>query len=220
MNNLSCTKTFFNIDNIMSSPKSIFICLWVIFMYLPLSPDPFQEEAIFQNSKCSLSTFLAANSSSNFSFLFDLKIKHFPNSNFICNLSNSWGPNKSRDTLCFFTPSVTDNFLKNNKQTRLRLRESFQEELTPLSFLRVAPGYPWHIASGDGVGRQTSSIIARSVFLWVTLSVIVSRCTYYQSWSFKHRFRMFVTKKLIMSLRQKLIKVCTIKTVTFNFKNQ
>ena len=81
----------------------------------------------------------------------------------------------------------------------------------------VAPKYPWHISSRDGVGRQTS-IITRSVFLWVRLSVIVSRCTYYQSGSFKHRFRRLVTKKLIMSLRlwiirQKLIKLCTVKTV-------
>ena len=72
------------------------------------------------------------------------------------------------------------------------------------------------------MGRQTS-IITRSVFLWVTLSVIASRCTYYQSGSFKHRFRMLVNKKLIMSLRlwiirQKLIKLCTIKTVSFNLK--
>ena len=118
----------------MSSPKSIFICLWVIFMYLPLSPDPFQEEAIFQNSKCFLSTFLAANSSSNFSFLFDLKIKHFPNSNSICNLFNSWGPNKSRDTLCFFT------FWKTTNRPGLDLGNLFRRNLPPYLFFGLPLG--------------------------------------------------------------------------------
>ena len=80
-------------------------------------------------------------------------------------------------------------------------------------------------AAVDGVGRvgcQSFSPL-RSINLWIILAVIASRCTYYQSQRFKHRFRVLVCKRQKMSLRlllikKKLTKLCTVKTVYCNLK--
>ena len=116
-----------------------FIYLYILFMCWPFNCVNFQKKATFQNLKFPFSNFLATNGtkySSNFSFLFCPTLKHFPNS--IQNFSYSWESNKSRDSLCFFPPSAIENFSNSPKQTRTKLREFFQDKLTPYLFL----GFP------------------------------------------------------------------------------
>ena len=170
----------------MDNPQRTLFCLYILFMCLCL------PQAIFQTP---FSSFLATNGtkcSSTFSLSHCPTFKYFSKS--FCNFSHSWESNKSRVTLCLFTPSVTEKFPNISKQTRLKLRESFQEKLTPLSFLRIPSENPWQIPlSADGVGRLSSPIIMRSMLLWVMIYVIVTRRTYYQSRSFKRRFRISVS---------------------------
>ena len=153
-------------------------------------------QAIFQTP---FSSFLATNGtkcSSTFSLSHCPTFKYFSKS--FCNFSHSWESGKSSDTLCLCTPSVIEKFSNIFKQTRLKLRESFQEKLTPLSFLRIPSKNPWQIPLfADGVGHLTSPIIMRLMLLLVMISAIVTRHTYYQFQSFKHRFRLLVSKKPI-----------------------
>ena len=104
----------------MDNPQRTLFCLYILFMCLCL------PQAIFQTP---FSSFLATNGtkcSSTFSFSHCPTFKYFSNS--FCNFSHSWESNKFRDTLCLFTPSVTEKFPNISKQTRLKLRESFSPD--------------------------------------------------------------------------------------------
>ena len=183
--------------------QKTFIYLYLVLMCLPANPDTFQKEANFQNI---FKNFLQAP-------LF--------NHNINGNYSFSW--DGSRDFLCFFAPSAIENITISRKHTRLKLGESFQEKLIPISSLQVFSKYPWRTSvSMDGVGRQNVSQL-HSLILWVMITVIGSRCIYYQSQRFKHRFRVLVCKRQKMSLRvllikQKLTKLCTVKATYLNTK--
>ena len=176
-------------------------------MCLPLGHETFQKEATFKNP--------FENLFQNFS-----KAPLF-NCDLNCNFSNSW--DRSRNSLCFCVPPIIENFFNTQKQTRLNLGESFRENLIPLSLLKVFTKYPWYSSAiVDGVGRQSFSLL-RSIILWLILAVIVSRCTYYQSQRFKHQFRILVCKRLKMALKlllikQKLTKLCTLKSDFSNLK--
>ena len=188
----------------MDMYKRTFIYVFTLFVCLSLT---FQREATFQNP---------------FENLFQNFSKSPPfNCDINCNFSNLW--DGSSDFLCFCVPPIIENFYNIQKHTRLEIGESFRENLIPISFLKFFSKYSWHTtATVDGVGRQSFSAL-RSIILWIILAVIASRCTYYQSQRFKHRFRVLVCKRQKMSLRlllikKKLTKLCTVKTVHCNLK--
>ena len=117
----------------MDNPQRTLFCLYILFMCLCL------PQAIFQTP---FSSFLATNGtkcSSTFSLSHCPTFKYFSKS--FCNFSHSWESGKSSDTLCLCTPSVIEKFSNIFKQTRLKLRESFQEKLTPYLF----SGFPLNI---------------------------------------------------------------------------
>ena len=214
--------------------------LFIICILLLCPPLKIYNLDNFEETTISISKILLAAENLHFNssgaphqLIFNCSTKYFQNSslfneNYVpshqeINCNFSYLLDGSRDFLCFFAPSVVENFTNTRKHTRLKLGESFQEYLIPILFLQVLSKHPWcTFVFMDGVGRQNFSSL-RSLILWVMITVIVSRCTYYQSQRFRRQYRVLICKRLKMSLRlllikQKLSKLCRVKTVYSNPK--